>query len=1153
MSTNVIHLAALEVGLALAPVRDALDSPEAFQAFMLELGWSVKDIPPAILALGTSADRLQTALVPIVEGEGSTSQFLELIQSIRALIDAIDGLGSANFDPALAAAGFATAFPKQLIEHLVIRHLVTQRPRVAFLLTALGVIRATYVEAPTPDHHDHVRRELVWADFPGLLTDPVQLLENAFGWRTEHLAHDVLLRAAVNLALTSGLQASLEELDEDIIVLLENQEPPPGQPKRLCANLTLFQKMSDSGELAAGLKVLGLRKDGAELPGFALLPYLTGQLSEDFPVDARTSITVESTLDLAGGVGIILRPSTGLRLMNGLADPATSAVTEGSVLARIVNTDRSGEPTIVIGSEDGSRFEYQALSANVGLTLTSGLEADLFAELQLEGGKLLVKPGQADSFLKAILPDDGITAEIAITAGMSQRRGFYLRGSGGLEVEIPVHRTLGPIELRSATIGLRPSARTIPLSASATFTCRLGPITVVAEDMGITATFSFPEDNRGLLGPVDIGVGFKTPDALGIAVDAGPISGGGFLRWDEPNGRYFGVLELEVYDVSVKAIGLLDTRLPGGRPEYSFLIIITSEFTPIQLGFGFTLNGVGGLAGIHRRVETDVLRLRIQDGTLDRILFAKDPVANAPAIATDLQAVFPPAPNQYVFGPMARIGWGPRTLIEAKVGILLEIPEPARILILAQIHAALPRPDKALIELNIDVLGEIDLDRKRIAVDGRLRNSRVLSFPLEGEMAMRMQGGDSPNFALAIGGFHPDYIPPPGFPKLKRVSIAIGIDGNPRITLEGYLALTSNTLQLGAAASLYASKGWFNISGEIKFNALFAFSPFSFITDFSGKVALRKGTTDLAAISLSAKLSGPTPWRASGEACLEIRWLPDICVGFSATFGREERVELPQIDPWPELQKAVENPESWAGARPTGTFRGATLGTPATASGTLLDPAFGVTLRQTVLPLHRQITRFGASAPPGGSDRFDVQHIASGTNGIDDWTPVDDFFAPAQFEDMSDDQKLSRPSFERMDAGVTFAGDRVDHGTAIGMDVEYDTKIIDSTFVVRRGPKHFPVREWQLALAARGSSARSPLVSTGRKKFASAIGAAPLVRLQKERYVVASTIDLSTRADVTAPASKGAVYQALERYLAAHPNERGLLEVMAVSELPVEP
>ena len=35
---------------------------------------------------------------------------------------------------------------------------------------------------------------------------------------------------------------------------------------------------------------------------------------------------------------------------------------------------------------------------------------------------------------------------------------------------------------------------------------------------------------------------------------------------------------------------------------------ITVEFTPIQIGFGFSLNGVGGLAGFNRTMRLDPLR-----------------------------------------------------------------------------------------------------------------------------------------------------------------------------------------------------------------------------------------------------------------------------------------------------------------------------------------------------------------------------------------------------------------------------------------------------------------------------------------------------------------------------------------------------------------
>src|SRR5262245_55595495 len=204
-TANIVHLIARELGLALAPLRDAIASQAAFQAFMLELGWSVEDVPAPIQDLAAAVDRLQAALAPVVDGDGSPSDFLELLQAIRALLDAIEGLRGATFDVQLAAAGFAAKFPGQLVEHLIVQHLMRERPRVAFLLSALGVIRTTYDEAASPDHHDHVRRELAWVDFPRLLRDPVQLLENAFGWRTDHLAHEVLLRAAANLALSAGL------------------------------------------------------------------------------------------------------------------------------------------------------------------------------------------------------------------------------------------------------------------------------------------------------------------------------------------------------------------------------------------------------------------------------------------------------------------------------------------------------------------------------------------------------------------------------------------------------------------------------------------------------------------------------------------------------------------------------------------------------------------------------------------------------------------------------------------------------------------------------------------------------------------------------------------------------------------------------------
>src|SRR5262249_46083959 len=162
------------------------------------------------------------------------------------------------------------------------------------------------------------------------------------------------------------------------------------------------------------------------------------------------------------------------------------------------------------------------------------------------------------------------------------------------------------------------------------------------------------------------------PAGLGLDIDAGPITGGGFVEFDPPSGRYAGVLALSLYSIEVKAIGLLDTKLPNGAPGVSFLIIISVEFTPIQLGFGFTLDGVGGLCGINRAFVTEALQAGLRQHSLDHILFPKDPVANAPAILSDLRAIFPPAEGRYVFGPMIKIGWGGGlNLLTAELGVLL--------------------------------------------------------------------------------------------------------------------------------------------------------------------------------------------------------------------------------------------------------------------------------------------------------------------------------------------------------------------------------------------------------------------------------------------------------------------------------------------------
>src|SRR5207253_9573941 len=116
-------------------------------------------------------------------------------------------------------------------------------------------------------------------------------------------------------------------------------------------------------------------------------------------------------------------------------------------------------------------------------------------------------------------------------------------------------------------------------------------------------------------------LGSKPPAGLGVAIEAGPRPGGGYLSIDEKIGRYSGILQLDIEQISIKAVGILDTRLPGGVRGFSFLILLFSEFPPMQLGWGFNLRGVGGLAGIHRTADLAALQAGVRSNGLDSILF----------------------------------------------------------------------------------------------------------------------------------------------------------------------------------------------------------------------------------------------------------------------------------------------------------------------------------------------------------------------------------------------------------------------------------------------------------------------------------------------------------------------------------------------------
>src|SRR4029077_7800286 len=219
-----------------------------------------------------------------------------------------------------------------------------------------------------------------------------------------------------------------------------------------------------------------------------------------------------------------------------------------------------------------------------------------------------------------------------------------------------------------------------------------------------------------------------------------------------------------------------------------------------------------GIVAVNRTFDETALRAGLKNHTLDGVMFPKDPIRNAPQILSNLNKVFPAASGHHLFGPMVQISWGTPVLITADLGVVLEFGVRLRLLILAQVVAILPKPENDLVRLQMDAVGVLDFDQGTAALDATLYDSRLLKkFVLTGDMAMRLNWEGSPNFALAVGGLHHAFNPPPNFPTLESIPHNLCPGDNPRLRCEAYFALTSNTVHFGARAELYAAAIGFSI------------------------------------------------------------------------------------------------------------------------------------------------------------------------------------------------------------------------------------------------------------------------------------------------------------------------------------------------------
>lgn len=1140
---------ASELERALRPLTDALADPGTFALFVQGHGWTggdgtkIEDVRVAF-ALGPDLQAIadDVAQLDAATGDARTALYADILRHVGNVLQKVQQLSAVSPKPGLSAPlnnpAFWAQIGTELFDEILWDWLQSYHPPVFAVLLGLGVLEEAPQPSPAePGRVAYTRRSVEWDRLPDVVQPP-KLMGSTYGWGTPTLDWTKLLSRIARLLQAIGVPTFVRVPST---VALDEYYAPANAVRNQLKEIAVpvVGGVTNAGAWAAGVTVLPIPPGPGDVPvGVRVSPFVQGTIGalETGPV----AVSLRGRFSVDGGIHLEIRPS-GIRVTVAGTPPL-------ELDDELAITWRDIAPIVVVGPHDGAHL--QADSVRLALSL-EGRPADVDATLRfaVEAGKLVIPAGDGDSFLAKVLGPDEKTVEFDVAVTWSSKRGFGLNGTAGLRLRLPVNKTLLAAHVSGIAIGVEPVAGGVSLTAGADADAKIGPVAAAIAAVGVRLDVGRPVSGAepGALGGRDVSFRFKPPTGVGLSIDSAVVKGGGFLSFDEAQAQYAGALHLDIEGVSLNAIGILTTRLPGGQPGFSLLIIISAAgFTPFPIGFGFSLTGVGGLLGINRDVSTPALQAGLKTHALDSVLLSKDdPVPRAAQLIQQLQTIFPPAPDSYVFGPTAQISWGTPTVLTIDVALLIRLPAPVRLYVLGRLRAFLPTDDAALVRLNMDVLGVVDFGKGTVAIDAILYDSKILAFALTGGMALRASWRDDPSFALAVGGFNRRFVPPPGFPHVDRLALTLSSGDNPKLRVEAYLALTSNTVQFGADADFRIALGDVALAGGFGFDALIQLSPFEFVVDVSASLVLTYKGASLLAVAVQLTLTGPAPLRARGTASFSILFF-SISVSFDVTLVEGQKPGQPgPIDVWTEhLKLELQDSRNWTAQLPAEGGRIVTLAVaaPPGPDDVVCHPLGTLSVHQRVVPFDRDLDRFGSRGIIGGR-RFTVRDLAlGGVSQGPSLAKVVDEFAPAQFRELSDDEKLRAPSFEPMTAGASVGG-----GTVAGAPVKKTLGF--ATIVVRNGSaaagKRFtPSADTIRQLAQAGAAAGAGTRTTGRAKYHNRLLG---IGVGAPAYVVATKTGL--RQAAAGDGTYTGAAEALRAYVAANPDEAGDVQIVRASEL----
>jgi uncharacterized protein DUF6603 len=803
--------------------------------------------------------------------------------------------------------------------------------------------------------------------------------------------------------------------------------------------------------------------DTSDAHRFGVFFRLAGLTTIEIPLANKWQLTVTSP-DAAAAEWALVHGGPG-----GFARVSTTGGYKASV-AFERPADVSG--SWVLGPPQGSHVEIQ--HARLALTIADDDQRGWLFDVGAHADHVIVNVELGnDAFIRAVLPPSlRLDTKLGLGVELGEHgRGFYLDGGVALVVDLPVD--LPPVglsvgstsivavvvqglHLRVGVSGADPggdgaSGASFAVAFTIDAAARIAGGVVTASVAGVGVEYSLTQVAASTTNGTNTAGHWQTkldavpPKGVGIAVKSGPVNGGGFIGYDPATGEYTGALQLQAKlfgtNFDLTALGMLDTQIPGHPDAWSLLLLLAITLHDKPVGGGLNLTGGGGIFGHNHAIDTDAIAAGLRTKALDAILFPPDPVTQAPHIFGVWRQTLPIVEGRTVVGLMAQLTWGV-TISTIELAILLDFDgsslEQVVLLVSLQLHA--PTKDTPLIQGRFDAVGCLRFDPTDFLLQGVLIDGKIGRFPASGGIVLAARGGDDSAYLLSIGGFNPQFTPPAGIPTADRVRLDLGTSNNPRIRFEGYLAITSQTVQLGARIELHAAAGPLAVDGWFGFDGLadWAGSP-QISLEIAAGLSLSFDGSPLMEVNIDVLVEGWDRWRVKGYVSLSL-----LFVSFSLPIDYHDGDPVPSAlttaDPLELVRDALSRSDAWSAPPPTASAVVALR----QRSGKVIaaHPLGVVSCSQRVVPLGLQVTHVGSQVLAAPAT-VDVTALVLGGGAATDVAPVTEQFSAGQFLDLSDAERLSRPSFEPMRSGMATGGSALDAGNAAVVATTYKTVAVD--------------------------------------------------------------------------------------------------------------